>query len=608
LQFQYHGNYCGPGYGDSSFQKEAIDKLDSICKAHDFHYDADEADLYLADLTAAYSASGNDYLFSTYFYLQALARYIGLMPRKGKGKKKIQNEVRKAAQAAKREVKNISKKAARRSKGRRGSKVQGLRVANDSLGRSKMSMSPKSGNTHLISHDFAIDVSVTADQTLGNVITTYGLEPSAWAGTRLAVLAGLYEKWYLKSVLVSYKPACATTVPGSFIMYVDSDPSDAAGSTGITLVHKAASAQNRVQFQCFEPKTLRFRPPPGTQSMFTSNAPGGDDRLVSFGNVFIVNDTPLTPGGAQVYGNLYITLNIEFLKPILESLPTSLALSQAETGSTTWETGVLDISAITPVNPQWTNAALGNFCTLASVKTGTGPFGWSTSVTFTRSGVYLVVMYSSSGNPSAFFNNQDSVTFNSQAVTLVKESFTLFQEIDSSGITRWPGFLWQGYVTVPELHRDSDGDWVTSGGLFPFIQWVGVPNGASGSGGWTSFTDPDCQLIVQPVATETVAQTITEYKKKEIKSYPDRLLAQLEKSMANMKIGTISPIAQSDNNNNKANNNPKTTPKRTQSFEESPMLDTCFFCGMEDPDHLGRNCPKNPNKKNPVTKNVTTSN
>jgi len=52
MRFKYHGNYCGPGYGDPTYSAPAIDKLDSVCKDHDYQYDLGE-DLAEADFQFA---------------------------------------------------------------------------------------------------------------------------------------------------------------------------------------------------------------------------------------------------------------------------------------------------------------------------------------------------------------------------------------------------------------------------------------------------------------------------------------------------------------------------------------------------------------------------
>ncbi len=33
-----YGNYCGPGHGDSTFQKPPVDAVDAVCKRHDWCY------------------------------------------------------------------------------------------------------------------------------------------------------------------------------------------------------------------------------------------------------------------------------------------------------------------------------------------------------------------------------------------------------------------------------------------------------------------------------------------------------------------------------------------------------------------------------------------
>ncbi len=34
-----YGNYCGPGFGDSTYRTPAIDTVDHVCKDHDHSYD-----------------------------------------------------------------------------------------------------------------------------------------------------------------------------------------------------------------------------------------------------------------------------------------------------------------------------------------------------------------------------------------------------------------------------------------------------------------------------------------------------------------------------------------------------------------------------------------
>lgn len=292
---------------------EPVDDLDRVCLEHDLAYSDPDADLSVADWKAFVEGFPLDPLFGSYFFFQSAVR--ALMPRNKKTKDKKPAEKAKPAPSKAKIAKRIEDALLKASE-------TPARLVAPPAPKKAMKVKSKSDATgvHVVSHDFALAVA-GASETLGSVIATYPLTPESWTGTRLQIFAGLYEKWRLRRASLEWRPAVGTTTAGSFILYHDPDPSDAAGSTGATLVRKAASAKARTEFQVYQPAKLAITPPSGTPPMFTDMPSGSDARLASYGNFFLVNDTPLPTVAAL--GNLYMTLEIEFQRPILEPVPVS---------------------------------------------------------------------------------------------------------------------------------------------------------------------------------------------------------------------------------------------------------------------------------------------
>jgi hypothetical protein len=554
LTFKYHGNYCGPNYGDPEFKQEALDTLDQICKKHDLQYDTEDADLFYADLDFANEALSTDLFSSSYFYLQSALRYLGIMARKNgkKGKKKVS----KAATEIKKELQKVERKVRQR---KATGKTAGIRVSDSKLGRTKTKIT-KNQNCHTVSHDFAIDVTITTSKTLGQVITTYALRPDEWDGTRLKQLSGLYEKWRLKRINVEYRPSVATTEPGSFIMFYDPDPTDSAGSTGLTLVQKAASAQNRVRFQCFEPKTLTARPPTGTPPMFTSFQSTDDVRLSSYGNIYVTNDVGLTTSGSKTYGNLYITLDIEFQKPILEELPVSFSYTFSD--PTPWNIatseGLFNYTNLSTKHPSFamgSNPEINNAQEWITFPEGYdfGGGEYGTVVVFNRPGWYMVRV-------AATFTTLGATDFTvyPTLVDLFDEYDTVYQS--SNGTCMWSAIV---NVTGRPAYVRSQNNWSFTGNGSPYLGIFLA----------TAATNPavnSASISITPLPGLNAPLFARKREGKKEESTLTRLL-ELEKKFANLALEY-----------------------KKEDLKKS--VDTCFFCGKSD--HLPKHCFKNPNRVN----------
>lgn len=553
LTFRYHGKYCGPNYGDPEFKEKAIDKLDEICKKHDFEYDREDADLFYADLDFANEAISEDLFSSSYFYLQSALRYLGIMARKN-GKKKDKKKVAAATKEVRKEIKQLKKGFKKQN----SSPVAGIRVGDSKLGRTKTKIE-KNQNCHTISHDFAVDVTIATNQSLGQLITTYPLRPDQWDGTRLKQLSGLYEKWRLKRMSIEYRPAVATTEPGSFIMFYDPDPADSIGSTGAAMVQKAASAQNRVRFQCFEPKTLKCGPARGTPPMFTSFESGDDVRLSSYGNIYIVNDVGLTASASKTYGNLYITLDIEFQKPILEELPAAFnydfepgSINAYDPASLT--IGLYNASHMADTHPEYVVASNGadnaiNWITVTGgVPVGSGLY--ITQIMLTRPGWYMVrtkVVFQTLGDTD--------FTVGAAGCDLYSEYETVYGAVSGEAV-------WSSMVYVPggQYYEREDNKWTVNGNCPTVTIWTfDSANPAEIS---------EAHLNVTPLPNMSGPTFLS--RKGESLDPAEIKFKSLQKELEQLKKMVIE--------------------------NSKPTKDTCFFCGMNNPDHLPKYCLKNPTR------------
>lgn len=401
-EFKYHGNYCGPGWSNGSYQssvegsKEPIDKLDSYCKEHDSAYARGE-NLEEADFKLAEDSWKEDKLLSTTIYLQALYRkYIQKeqMARKN-GKKKEARVLRAEIKQIGNEIKKEKAQGARirRShrtfrRGRQGASSSVSAMYGGAIrGRIQRSSRSEGGKSLVVSgQDFLEPLSSGGSgKTAGDVLVSFGLSAASWPTSRLVKYFEMFEKWEIKRVEIDYDPAIGTLASGSVAIGIDPDPSDAFPETGTEAITKIMSNKYSKMIQISRRGKVVFKPEKKQTDMFTSFS--DSERFSSYGNVFVVAGTNLAANLAL--GNLIVRYVIKFYQPLLESSSSSHGFSASLTHNASNDG--LPVTSIDDANPGPQSLCQLNGISLVTLTAVNDTINSTRSrLTFLSGGVYLI--------------------------------------------------------------------------------------------------------------------------------------------------------------------------------------------------------------------------
>jgi len=142
------------------------------------------------------------------------------------------------------------------------------------------------------------------------------ISPSSFIGTRLSVLAKVYDKYRFTKCQVRYVPSVPTTVGGQFVMYFDLDVGDLVAdvSSVEVAVRNAMAHQGAELCNVYNSGMTTMPIAPGLKDFFTGAA-DGDNKLFRQAKFWMVataglNGTGLPASG--VVGSLFLDYTIHF--------------------------------------------------------------------------------------------------------------------------------------------------------------------------------------------------------------------------------------------------------------------------------------------------------
>lgn len=159
----------------------------------------------------------------------------------------------------------------------------------------------------------------TGGYPTGSVLAALTINPSDFPGSRLSVLARLYDMYSIKRLVVTYEPAVSTITPGQVCGYFDRDVKDAfqiASETNIRSAacnptFKAGAVWSPMQFVLYHQKDL---------TVLYTDTESVDPHWTDAG-LFQFLAATLLPShveGPYTLGTLYLDYDIEFYNPQLE--------------------------------------------------------------------------------------------------------------------------------------------------------------------------------------------------------------------------------------------------------------------------------------------------
>ncbi len=366
-----HGNHCGPGWSDNKYQDsvettlEGVDDLDKTCAVHDTKYARNE-DLIEADLKFAWDNLSSGEIKRALFGLgvgaQGIARILNIMPRYGRqngsspstfggrpqtkaaNQNKLSNAIRNGNlhRLIQSEVTRARATRTARSMHARGGFAPGKRgrpqynrthivplrralerkprnrgvpaaYSGSHRGKGVIRQTSSKNSTTITGEELIGAVNVITTQQQGDNLGTYPIAPQNYDGTRLQILASLYEQYKVLHWSVEYIPSVGTGASGNIMMYIDPDVSDNPG-TGLPAVQKAMTAKG-IDFPIYNKAKVTYRPVKGMTDLYTSD--GTDLRFSQGGNVFVLSNTTGFAAATTV-GALILKYKIKFFKPLLE--------------------------------------------------------------------------------------------------------------------------------------------------------------------------------------------------------------------------------------------------------------------------------------------------
>lgn len=159
------------------------------------------------------------------------------------------------------------------------------------------------------------------------ILSSVNVEPSAFPGTRLSILGGLYERYRFRKFNLRYVPAVPNTLACQILWYFDTDPRDdpTSISSAAALIRQAIAHTGGQQWNFNHAKT---NPLPqriddqwyytdentGDQVRFTRQAVG---RMIQVTQLLDFNG--VAPAGNIEAGSLYIDWECEFQLPQIDA-------------------------------------------------------------------------------------------------------------------------------------------------------------------------------------------------------------------------------------------------------------------------------------------------
>jgi hypothetical protein len=203
-------------------------------------------------------------------------------------------------------------------RGQRGSNAQ---VAGYNARPMNNRIYKESGSDYLGNLTFKAGSSIAtaSDRVLKSIPVT----PSAIVGTRLAVLAGLYERYRFRKYNLRYVPAVPPTMACQVVVYQDTDPNDDPGviTDADALVRQAVAQAGSRQFNFVAPQTTPLSQRADDQLYYTGTEGSGDKRFSQQAVLHVIQITnPINFNGDPVSadllgGSLFVDWECDFQTP-----------------------------------------------------------------------------------------------------------------------------------------------------------------------------------------------------------------------------------------------------------------------------------------------------
>jgi hypothetical protein len=302
--------------------------------------------------------------------------------------------------------------------------------------------------------DWLTDVTVATTDAEGKVLYDSLIHPKAFAGTRLATFATLFDKYIFKKFSVDYHPSAATTTSGSMLGYCDYDPNADITQTLKENVRKGASHYGMSLTHLFDKDKWDLKEIP-KDALFFCDPSGSEDRLVYQGRFLLL--CAETTSTSLDCGEATITFDCDFYISQIENVITNNGAWYEATGTPTTPTASIPfgtvigataviITAPTNMDVQY-NPTTYSIFTLPAVAVNTvfyclfqllGTGITTVSIADGASGVSWTLVYGFSGIATSYSYLYKATVTPGGAFQLVKITFATVTTCTTASIMFWP--------------------------------------------------------------------------------------------------------------------------------------------------------------------------
>ena len=260
-----------------------------------------------------------------------------------------------------------------RSRRRNGNGGASVLQSIQPLMRTTANYRPMNNKVHQMSgSDFLSTVSVVPNITDPDdrILSVISVSPSLFAGTRLAVMSQLFERYRFVSFRVRYVPAVPTTLGCQLLSYLDTDPLDDPSVIldGDQLLRQATAHTGSQQWNFNTPKVISL-PIRSDGQLYYTGLTKQNERFNVQAKIYLIQVTrPVDINGSPVAspieaGSLYIDWNVRFETPQINPFSVTSPFARAvviSIGDSVFPVG--SIITVTGLSPGTSYGVYPQFC------------------------------------------------------------------------------------------------------------------------------------------------------------------------------------------------------------------------------------------------------
>nr|QDH89194.1 MAG: hypothetical protein H4Bulk4677_000001 [Picornavirales sp.] len=189
------------------------------------------------------------------------------------------------------------------------------------------------GGIRVRGRDYFNQISIPPSTPAGTSLLNLPLNPTLLQGTRLAELAGLYEKYKFNKFSIVATPSTGSSTGGAYGMAYDRDPSDPTPSANLQGIRQYMAMPGAIECAHWMPAKLDCPLMEPVTDFFTNAIAGSDERLVDQGQFYLFELTPHTLSAALVM-NLLIEYDLLLYVPCFDQEEVGVLIGKNVSGTT----------------------------------------------------------------------------------------------------------------------------------------------------------------------------------------------------------------------------------------------------------------------------------